>query len=233
MSKRVLVIPGFLGSLKEFDFLKSSKINYTVFEYPNYHPSKIMSELLKVIESNEFDTLYAYSMGGRILLSLWDRIEKKSNIKRIVLESVGFSKLSEEEAHKRLELDRKRASWLQDNFEDFLENWYQLPLWQFSKSEYLKMVSLKKEQLKISEQREFWADIITRFSPGQFPSPKICFEEIFNSSEEMIYVAGLKDEKYCSLARSLSSQNQVKIISESGHNIHFQRPEEISNLLKS
>ncbi|MCR9206545.1 MAG: hypothetical protein NXH75_18320 [Halobacteriovoraceae bacterium] len=230
----LLYIPGFLGSPQESKFLEESSLKVISFDYfqSTLDPDQALIEL---INDEKPEILYAYSMGGRLLLSLYDKLHYKP--KKVFLESVGLSSLSLEEKKSRLSTDKLRADSLIKDAHQFIEEWYRLPLWQFSTVEYREMVTTKKDLLKKVDNTHSWSKLLYQYSPGHFPKEEIPFQTIVSENSEIHYMAGEKDTKYFTLARTLEDSikdcKRIHFFPACGHNIHFQQPKEISKLLKT
>lgn len=229
MSLKLFFIPGLFGPTQEVSFCESLFEEIVVFDHLAFQADRLLDQLEDSLERERPDVIYAYSMGGRLLLSLYEELSFKP--KNVFLESVGLERLHGEDRKVRVGVDEKRALKLTENFEDFIRAWYRLPLWQLNSEEYQKMLELKRP---LKEKVTRLADFFKVYSPGHFPGESFSsFEAIFYQSEEMVYLAGEKDEKYCQLAKKLAQNapNRVQVIAGAGHNIHFQKPQKVDEII--
>jgi hypothetical protein len=223
-NKTVLFISGFMGHPGEESFLRESSAFSKVihFQIKEASPENGKKELQDLIVSCNPDIIYAYSLGGRLLISLL--AEGLSYRGQIFLESVSFLELKGEEAKQRSLLDKERGERLQEDFLGFLKRWYRLPLWSFSAKEYHEMLALKENaSLDVS----LLAEIIANYSPGVFKAHKSL--ELIRSLDNVIYLAGEKDTKYSQMAMSL--EGKAFIAKNCGHNIHFQNPKWVLEII--
>lgn len=216
-----------MGTEEDIIFLqKLPKYQLTQFSYQETEPSRILELLLEKLNQERPCFIYAYSMGGRLLLSLLNNLSFTPE--KIILESVGFKSLNLQEKEDRANQDKKLAKKIEDNFEYFLKTWYRLPLWHFSDEEYHNVVKLRQKY----RGREFLPEILLKFSPSVLSDLE---HNLFEYGDKIHYLAGVKDQKYFSLAKELSVNSQFKgtihLIENAGHNIHFQRPDEVLRIL--
>ncbi len=233
-NKSVFFIPGFMGQACEGDFLKEAFKEVHSFNYFDYDVSAILEGLRIQIEEKKPQVIYAYSMGGRLLLELYNSNRLNFKAEKVVLESVGLELLEGEKRQERLNIDMKRSQDLLNSFGDFIREWYKLPLWQLSDLEYHKMVETK---LALFEHQSFFSEVLLHFSPGAFPKDGHMRKnpmDMVSHQENFIYLAGLLDKKYTAIVSELMNSKlaNAHVIKEAGHNIHFQKPERISQLMK-
>ncbi len=220
MSQNTLFFyPGFMGNCDELSFLKG-------------HYETIGVDLTQQQISNEIKDAhhYAYSMGGRLLLR--ELSQKPIEGRLLVLESVGlFNELDPHKLAERRKLDNKRAQAIINDFPSFLEKWYSAPMWNFNKEEKTNKI---KQQLKLfNDKKDQLAKTIISYSPSNVQIPQD-LGAIFGRFNKVIFLYGERDEKYAKIAQRLKMEYpQVLVISfpDLGHNIHFQRPELITETL--
>lgn len=256
---RLFYIPGLFGSPHELDFLKGAHTDISGLDYLSYALEELggdflTKEVLRELNKWRPDIIYAYSMGGRILLNILNKDEKFLHFKPklIILESVGLFPLKGVEREKRLAQDHKRSEEIECNFENFIKAWYSLPIWQFSKEEYEQIWKQKNSLFsKNPAILKKWSKIIRELSPGRFPKdpsnfdiPALSLSKIFDRFPQIHYFAGEKDERYFDIAKRLieilgkskdhdKPYDRIHLFSEGGHNLHFQLPEDISLTLKN
>lgn len=223
--KNILFISGFMGHKGEESFLEESGLFENVYHFRicESDPVRVQEELLTTIGEKRPDLLYAYSMGGRLLLSLLEK--KELCYLPLVLESVSLGGLTSEQCQQRAQLDRERGEKLAHDFPTFLEKWYKLDLWGFSASEREEMVAMK---MQAGLDPVILGEIIANFSPGVFFTQEA--KDLLLKRKNFLYLAGAKDEKYRRIAEILGEQ--AVIVDNCGHNIHFQNPEGVGAVLR-
>lgn len=224
-SKSILYISGFMGHKGEEGFLVHSKSfkNVNHFQLQNPNPVEEQNRLTQEVENLKPDIIYAYSMGGRLLLSLLAQGQFE-NIP-VVLESVGVGGMNEEQCQQRVALDIDRGKKLAQDFKSFIKTWYKLPLWYFDEGEYQQMLQLKVQG---TVPAETLGKIIAEYSPGKF-FIESC-RSLIQKRKATLYLAGEKDEKYKKIATELGTC--AVIAPDCGHNIHFQNPNWVLNEIR-
>lgn len=222
-----------MGVDEDSQFLKELPFNLHSFSFErNHSPQESYSRLEKELNEIRPEVIYAYSMGGRILLSLYKNLSFQAE--RIFLESSALTSLIGVQREERLKLDKERAKEIKQNFSSFLEKWYQASLWSLSSSERRRLISQKEKALL--GQEEFLARVIVEFSPGNFPALGSHSEfdgiDLISENSEFIYFCGEKDSKYSTIAKTLPKERTFTFPSV-GHNIHFQDPQNLIKVLKS
>lgn len=226
---KLFFIPGLFGPPQDVEFCAPLFEEVVVFDHLAYQADRLLDQLEESLEVEKPDVIYAYSMGGRLLLSLYQ--ELSFTPKNVFLESVGLERLHGEERARRYALDQTRAKALKSDFESFIKSWYELPLWQLNTDELREMMDSK---LGLKDKVSQLSELIEVYSPGHFPREDFAyFDEIFYQCEEMVYLAGEKDIKYRNLALELSQRapERVRIIGGAGHNIHFQKPKKVDETI--
>ncbi len=223
---KIFFLHGFMGSPTESSFLsKLSHFNVEILA-PKLKNLNNDGELLKL--RDEFlkfnpDLIYGYSMGGRLALDLIVKASP-SNLKYVVLESAALNNLTSVEAKRRIELDQLRAKEIVENYEGFLDKWYQLPLWgELSKEERSRLC-----HLRLSENGDYTRELseqIKYMSPAHFILPA---KEDWPVHLQYLYICGLKDRKYSDMIQqfrpgklSFSTEKCPNV----GHSIHLQDPD--------
>ncbi|MCF8058384.1 MAG: hypothetical protein K9K67_03750 [Bacteriovoracaceae bacterium] len=231
-SEKILYIPGFMGKVDESSFLDGLEYEVICFDLVNADVDGIPESLKEMVEKEKPDYIYAYSMGGRILLSIYDQLTHRP--KKVILESVGLEIPKDEKKKARYKLDQLRAQQIREDFAGFLQSWYFMPMWNFSKVEKERMI--KKRQDDDTNPEKF-AQSIIKYSPSQFP-PKSAKRpiDVLKENNEIFYIVGEKDTNYHLVYTSLKSHDRFKQrvfeVNEAGHNVHFQKSEELLLLLK-
>ncbi len=230
---KVLYIPGFMGKVDESSFLDDLEYDVVTFDLLNADVESIPEKLKETIESVRPDFIYAYSMGGRILLSIYEELSHKP--KKVFLESVGLQIPNADKKKARNKLDNKRARQIKDDFTGFLQTWYFMPMWNFSGNQKDRMIQERQVNYTYADK---FAQLIVNYSPSQFPTEGAKAPlDILKENEGIFYIVGAKDANYRKMAKVLKGQEVFKQrvfeVNDAGHNIHFQKPDEIITLIEN
>lgn len=169
-----------------------------------------------------------YSLGGR--LSLAFALAHPGRCSRLVLESASPGLEGAGERAARLELDHSRATEIEDDFDAFIDQWYQQPLWaSLAADEALLQRTIAARHrgepselaralrgFSVARQPSFWPDVGTLRMPA-------------------LVVAGELDSKYAEIAARMADLNdgvRTAIIPGAGHNTHAEQPEQFIALLR-
>ena len=171
--------------------------------------------------------LYGYSMGARLALQL--SIRKPELLQGLILESGTFGIESETERQARQALDAARADLIMGNFEDFLEDWKNKPLFQTSLSdEKLALIHQIQEN-----QNPIWiANSLLAFGTGSMPYVR---KEIANLKCSTKLIVGELDAKFVQINQTMNREIpdcSLSIIESSNHRVHLEQPEKSIQVIK-
>lgn len=162
-------------------------------------------------------TLFGYSMGGRIALSMFEKNPERVN--SLILCSAQFEAPQNSKA--RIHIDAKRAADLRKDPEAFLNWWGTLelfgpqlaPLWQVIYSDRLQ---------RALQESLSWADALQSLSVSMQPN----FSEILKKhAHKITFIYGENDEKYSKFAEDYKKINIVTIaIPDAWHAPHLDNP---------
>jgi 2-succinyl-6-hydroxy-2,4-cyclohexadiene-1-carboxylate synthase len=193
---------------------------------PCYTIPAIADFLIQFLDSLRIQrcTPVGYSMGGRI--ALYFAIHFPQYCDRLILESTSAGLALPSARSDRLAQDLQIASKLAQatptQFKEFLDDWYRQPIFANLRSHphFTNLCDRRLRQqplalakclysLSVARQRSLWQDL---------PEIKI----------PLLLIAGALDSKFVEIhqqmARSLPCA-QLEIISQCGHNVHFQQPQ--------
>ena len=186
--------------------------------------SKLISEQLHVPLF-----LYGYSMGGRLALQL--SIHRPDLFKGLILESATFGLEGETERQARQALDARRADAITGNFEGFLTEWQQKPIFRsanIAPSFMENMMNIQKNQ------DPFWlSNALLGFGTGTMPCVKDRLSEI---PIPVQLIAGKNDSKFLHINIQMEKEltdGSFTIVEYSGHRIHLEQPKKLNRILKS
>uniref|UniRef100_Q3APV4 Putative 2-succinyl-6-hydroxy-2,4-cyclohexadiene-1-carboxylate synthase n=1 Tax=Chlorobium chlorochromatii (strain CaD3) TaxID=340177 RepID=Q3APV4_CHLCH len=164
--------------------------------------------------------LVGYSMGGRIALALMLTHPELFHQAVIVSASPGLP--TEEERAKRRAGDEGIARKIERNFPDFLEAWYQQPLFSTLKNHPLFQEIERKRAINNSESL---AAALRLLGTGQQPS---FWDALSKCAVPTLFIAGEKDERYVAIARQmvkLAPHATLSIVPNCGHTLHIENKE--------
>ncbi len=180
---------------------------------------------------NHTPTGVGYSMGGRLLLQLEN--QTPGLFKSLLLESVHPGIQDDSERIERLKKDETLLDGLftTAKFRDFLDSWYDLPLFQGIKDNknYENMVRHKLQATPSELQQG-----LNLLSTGHQTD---CREVFKTGKTPITYIAGGRDSKYAEFAKEIASYGnsmvEVGISAGNCHNIHFESPDMFCMYLKA
>ncbi len=239
----LIFIHGFMGSHRDWDYFisKIMKKYYCVsLDLPGHGKTPLS---LKSFEELSFQIknliqllnksncyLIGYSLGGRIALDFFKRYPDL--ISGIILESCHPGLKDAKEKKQRIKSDEKLFSHFsnqdKESFFNFLNRWYQLPLF--------GSISNHKSFGKLLEKRMENNPIKLKSFAQYFSLGKqdYFFPTIYKSKIPILYITGDQDEKYTKIGKNLSSKSKSLnhfIIKDTSHNTHFEKPLDFKKLM--
>ncbi|MDZ7807100.1 MAG: 2-succinyl-6-hydroxy-2,4-cyclohexadiene-1-carboxylate synthase [Gracilimonas sp.] len=186
--------------------------------------SKLISEQLKVPLF-----LYGYSMGGRLGLQL--AAHRANLFKGLILESATFGLEGETERQARQALDARRADAIVGNYQGFLAEWQEKPM--FRADEIAS--DLMETMLKIQkDQNPFWlSNSLLGFGTGTMPCVK---ERLNNVRIPVQLLAGKNDSKFLHINNQMEKElpnAEFTVVEDAGHRVHLEQPEKLNTILKT
>lgn len=243
----ILFLHGFTGSSNDWEFIDGNLPDeYTpIFidlighgkssspsdkeKYSEESQLKIINDLLTFLSIKEI-ILVGYSMGGR--LALLFTINFPNRVKALVLESSSFGLENKIERKDRILSDVELAKKIENiGILNFIDYWMNIPLFDSMKSiDPTQLDELKKR--KISENNIIGLkNSLLGFSQGSMSYLGNSLKDI---KIDVLIISGKLDKKYCRIAEELNSlihASDIKIISDCGHNVHFEKPEDFLKFL--
>ncbi len=235
----ILLLHGFMGSSNDFIEIisdLSKKFCCLKVDLPGHGKTRVFGSeeyynmtntaiaLISLLDNLKIEKcyLFGYSMGGRLALYL--AINFPNRFEKIILESASPGLKTKVERSLRYESDFKLANRLENsNFQDFLFNWYNQPLFeslrQHNNFENVRERRLKNNPLELAKS-------LRNMGIGNQPS---LWGKLSNHQIPTLLIVGEYDEKFQAINTEIAELCQVakvKIIPESGHNIHWENPRE-------
>jgi 2-succinyl-6-hydroxy-2,4-cyclohexadiene-1-carboxylate synthase len=167
--------------------------------------------------------LYGYSMGGRLALYL--AIHYPAYFRHTMLESASPGCRTTEAAIARQQNDAALADRLAQadatDFSDFLQNWYQQPLFQ-SLQQHPNFAALYNQRLQNNSQS--LAKSLRGMGTGVQPR---LWDDLATHNQPLHLLTGELDQKFTEIQtamRAIAPQVTGSVIQQTGHNIHWENP---------
>jgi 2-succinyl-6-hydroxy-2,4-cyclohexadiene-1-carboxylate synthase len=190
--------------------------------------SKMLRDLLDGLEISRA-TLAGYSMGGRLALYLALRYPGKCSGLFLESTSPGIEDAAERKA--RRHADEEEAKSLESgDFEEFLEDWYQQPLF----ASLARHEGLAQEIIEVrlrNDPREL-ARSLRGFGTGMQPS---LWGDLPGLTVPALAIAGEFDEKFVRVSRRMAAWSpnvRAAVVRGAGHSVHIEAPGAYLALLK-
>jgi len=161
-----------------------------------------------------------YSMGGRVALYL--ATFHPDCVSRLVLESASPGIESPSERAERRQTDAERASALASDFDDFLADWYRMPLFESLQEHGLVDDTVASRRHNDPEEL---AQALRGYGVGQQPS---LWERLPDLQIPTLLVTGALDKKYVAVTERAACMNDAirrVVVPDAGHNVHLERPQ--------
>lgn len=239
----LMLLHGFMGSQQVFSplikplFLFCNPVtidlpghgNTTTDPDPNrFTTARQVSDLDSILSRLAFDDLYlyGYSMGGRLAFQIL--VSHPHYFKGAVIESAHCGLTSEEEKDQRKKLDEERAAAIEADFEGFLSEWMDMPLFQSTSGEQKKLYS----EVMRSQNPALMSASLRGFGAGVMP--EVC-SKLQNLSLPLQLISGELDEKYVEIMSRISQQGRNirhRKIPGAGHRVHADQPKALAGVIK-
>lgn len=235
----ILFLHGFMGNIDEFDEtikLLSDKFYYLTLDLPGHGKTQVLGgdeyytmantahALIDLLDELKIAKcfLVGYSMGGRLALYLTLHFPERFH--KVLLESASPGLPTELERLKRIKIDTQIGRQLTRSIEkndllNFLSNWYNQPIFGDIKNhpEYDRMIEnrLQNNPHELDKSLRF-------MGTGCQPS---LWKKLQENKIPLLLLVGEYDEKFISInieMAKICESVQLKIISNAGHNIHFE-----------
>jgi len=169
--------------------------------------------------------LYGYSMGGRLVQQLI--ADDASSFHGVILESTHCGISDSTACAERRKTDEELAIQIEENFEKFVDNWIQLPLFESNQQH----MEINYEEILRRQNPEWVAASLRGFGAGTMPS--VC-DAVERLELPIQLIAGKNDQKYVDKMgemAQLCSDATVEIVENAGHRVHAERPDQIAEII--
>jgi 2-succinyl-6-hydroxy-2,4-cyclohexadiene-1-carboxylate synthase len=164
--------------------------------------------------------LVGYSMGGRLALYL--ALHFPQYFSKVVLESASAGLRTITERSDRLAKDDQLAAKLETgDFQLFIENWYQQPIFANLRS-HPNFPQMLEQRLSNSPIK--LAKCLRNLSLGRQPS---LWDKLTENEVPLLLLVGKLDSKFVQINQQMQKVckfSQLEAIGDCGHNIHFENP---------
>lgn len=242
----LLMLHGFMGDHRVFDHLidelceSCNPITIDLLGHgesskpedpERYTESKQVNDLYKIIQELDVAPLYlfGYSMGGR--LALKTGLAAPEVLKGLILESTTSGINDNTKRKKRRQTDEKRAQEIESGYQNFLNRWEKLALFQ-SPLPINKELVQKYHNAHLDQDPKAMAASMRGFGTGSMRS---AWTDIKQFDLPVLLIAGSEDEKYQRINNFLVNQfPNAKFSSvQGGHRTHLDNPEGFLSELKN
>ena len=194
-----------------------------------FHADRQVAQIKSILDRLSFDRLFAfgYSMGGRLLFQLITSHPDLFN--GVILESTHCGITFKEERKKRITVDELRAASIVNNFDRFLDEWVDLPLFKHtpfgSRNRYREIMENQNPECLASSLRGFGA--------GTMPP---VWDKLQEVRHPLYLMAGEYDKKYVDRMSEITKRcndSTFQIVEKAGHRVHTDQPEIWIQILKT
>ncbi len=235
----IIFLHGFMGNINEFDEaikLLGEEFSYLTLDLPGHGKTQVLGgdeyykieptaqAIINLLDELKIDKCYliGYSMGGRLALYL--TLHFPERFIKVVLESASPGLATEADRLERVRSDAQIArklsrSIIKTDFAAFLSNWYNQPIFgslkNHPKFERLLENRLQNPLIGLTKSLQF-------MGTGNQPS---LWEKLKENTTPLLLLAGENDEKFRDInteIANISKVAQLKVISNTAHNIHFE-----------
>jgi 2-succinyl-6-hydroxy-2,4-cyclohexadiene-1-carboxylate synthase len=163
--------------------------------------------------------LYGYSMGGRLALYL--AIHFPQLFPQVILESASPGLILETDRLARRQRDWELADRLEQNFSQFLQDWYAQPLFTTFKQhpQFAQIFAQRSRQ-----QPTLLAKSLRHMGLGMQPN---LWPDLANVLMPLHLIAGAQDGKFVAMQQAIQQccpQASLQIVENTGHNVNWENP---------
>lgn len=233
----LVFLHGFMGSCNDFSEISdvlSEDFYCLAIDLPGHGKTKVFggtenytiqnttNALIQCLDrlGIEKTSLVGYSMGGR--LALYMMLNDPSRFERAALESASPGLRTEEARSQRRKADWQLAQKLETReFQEFLLDWYNQPLFQSFKEHPMFESNLKR---RLENNPRELAKSLRFMGTGNQPS---LWERLTINQIPLLLLVGERDEKFRKINTEIASiapHTQLEIVPKAGHNVHFENP---------
>lgn len=242
----IIFLHGFTGSVNDWESIQSKIHNKftpifidlighgsssSPINEEHYSAGSQIKFLYEIIDFLNIDKLFlvGYSMGGRLALQF--SLKFPTKVLGLILESTSFGIENGAERAKRVESDKSLAEKITgEGIEKFIDYWYSLPL--FNSLKHLPAERFRElKQVRKKNDLNGLKNTLLRFSTGKM---KYLIPESKKIRFKVLLIVGDLDKKFKESSKKVVEQipnSMLKIVPNTGHNVHFEKPEVFLKLI--
>ncbi len=241
MKHNILALHGFMGNQNNFHFLakelKLLGMNLHTINLPGHDGtpmtpvSSFFNKLTHYIRKNQIDTLYGYSLGGRLALEYLTN-RPSGSIKALILESANPGLGPLELRYQRYLADQQLLNSIHDeqSFQLFLTKWYGMDLFKtIHQSSYFQTVQRSRHYN--ASQIQQWQKALQLFSVGRRPN---LWPTLRLLKRPLLYLSGEEDQKYHTIGeriQKLDPRLKHQSFKNHSHCLHLEIPQQLAQSL--
>ncbi|MBD1821918.1 2-succinyl-6-hydroxy-2,4-cyclohexadiene-1-carboxylate synthase [Cyanobacteria bacterium FACHB-DQ100] len=231
-SSIAVFLHGFLGSGMEFDAITAQLGGRSLtIDLPGHGETRFSDQytmentataIVNLLDELAIDraSLVGYSMGGRFALYL--ALNYPERFEKAIIESGSPGLKTERERAERIKRDCELADRIRTDFDQFLIDWYNQPLFQSIKvhPQFEQMLKERSRNNPVELARS-----LLEMGTGMQPN---LWGKLQSHRQPLLLMAGERDRKFVALNQEMASlceTAELAIASNTGHNIHFESPE--------
>lgn len=242
--KTIMLLHGFLSSKESMRTIAESLSNLRnviLVDLPgfggtnstshDYCMEDIADGLIAIADRHNIKTfdVLGYSMGGRTALAL--TVQFPERLEKCILESASPGIADGNKKAERLTLDQKRSESIVSDYNEFLNFWQSMPLFQTQQhvDESLLQVQLDERLQQIPAEA---ADSLLKYGTGVQRS---YWNDLSGLNNHFYLITGSEDKKFIKVAETMSERlksAKLDIVENCGHNIHLENYEAYINLVR-
>lgn len=244
----LLLLHGFMGSADDWDAelvdaIVDSGFQILAVDLPGhgrtivkdgtetYSMETTAAALVGLLDELKITTLHllGYSMGGR--LALFMAVHYPNRIAGMILESASPGLETEAERQARVVADNALAERMRTQpMEQFLREWQMQPLFAGMATQPARLERL------IGRRMDNDSLGLTMSLKGMGTgAQQSLWRELANVESPLLLIVGEKDSKFCGIGREMARRcpgAMLEIVPDAGHNVHFERPREFTELVR-
>ncbi|SDK92868.1 2-succinyl-6-hydroxy-2,4-cyclohexadiene-1-carboxylate synthase [Lacicoccus qingdaonensis] len=242
-SETVLLLHGFMSDLESMKSIGenlSDEYNLLYVDLPgfggsgsvrhDYDMEDVSHGISEILDSLHLDKVHVigYSMGGRTALSFGVLYPEK--VHSLILESASPGLADKEEKAQRLEIDRKRARKITEDYQKFLDDWEGMGL--FKSQQHLSEEVFKAQRsMRERQQPKEVADSLLKYGTGVQPS---YWSRLENLKMPVLLITGSDDRKFVAVNKKMAESIEkvrLETVGGAGHNIHLESAEKFDTII--
>jgi 2-succinyl-6-hydroxy-2,4-cyclohexadiene-1-carboxylate synthase len=231
----ITFLHGFLGSSKDWSSIAhtiSDRFCCLLIDLPGHGKSLLEADelylmpataelVVAILHRHQIPKsyLYGYSMGGRLALYL--AIHFPQLFPQVILESASPGLALERDRVMRQQHEQKLADRLEQNFPQFLQDWYDQPLFATLKQhpQFPQIFTQRSQQ-----NPRLLAKSLRQIGLGMQPN---LWPDLANLQMPLRLIAGERDRKFIAIQQEIQRfcpKAMMRTVENTGHNVNWENP---------